>query len=260
MTPGKTAVPYLFTKSGLASLRRFVDCKTLIAFDLDGTLAPIAPEPQGIRMAESTRKELALLTDRAVVAIITGRSKNDARAHLGADPRFLIGNHGAEGLPGWEAREKEFARISRAWEEQLRRFLPSAPDSGIGIENKGPTLSVHYRAALDKAEARSLILRGIDLLVPRPRRIKGKCVENLLPEGAPDKGTAMHCLMRLSGCSRGFYAGDDATDEDVFRLDDEHLFTVRIGRAGGSRARYQLQNQREIGRLLKEINRRLLEA
>ncbi|MBI5604379.1 MAG: trehalose-phosphatase [Deltaproteobacteria bacterium] len=250
-------MPYLFTESGLTDLRRFVDHQTLFAFDLDGTLAPITSDRHGTRVSEATTKELAHLVDRAAVAIITGRSRSDAQARLGIVPRFLVGNHGAEGLPGWETREKKFAGICLAWEKQLRSFLPPADASGISIENKGSTLSVHYRAALDREKAHSLVLRGIDLLIPHPRRIEGKCVENLLPEMAPDKGTAMRCLMGLSGCPKGLYTGDDVTDEDVFRLDSKHLLTIRVGTGGLSLARYQLRNQQEIVRLLKEINHRL---
>ena len=250
-------IPYLFSESGLTALRSFVDRSTLFAFDLDGTLTPIAADPQSILVSEATRKELGLLVTYAPVAVITGRSRSDAQAHLGIVPRLLIGNHGAEGLPGWEAREKEFVDMCVDWERQLSQILLLTDVSGISIENKGTTLSIHYRAARNRRRARSLILKGIDLLVPRPRRVEGKCVENLLPEAAPDKGTAMLYLMDLTKCSKGCYVGDDATDEDVFRLDGNRLFTVRVGTRGVSRAQYELRNQEEIIRLLREINQAL---
>lgn len=248
---------YLFTESGLTALRSYVGRTTLFAFDLDGTLAPIVADPQHILISETTRSELGLLATRASVAIITGRSRDDARAHLGIAPRFLVGNHGAEGLPGWEEREKEFARMCMRWEQQLEKILPPACTPGIRIENKGTTLSIHYRAAPVRREARASILLGIDSLVPRPRRVTGKLVENLLPEDAPDKGAAMLHLLELTRSPKGFYVGDDATDEEVFRLDGDVLLTVRVGRRGTTKARYELRNQRDIIRLLKEINRAL---
>ena len=256
MKPGIT-LPYLFTESGFRDLDRFVDKKTLFAFDLDGTLAPITTDPRTIRISENTQKGLAHLIARADVAIVTGRSRNDARSRLGIVPQFLIGNHGAEGLPGWEARERDFAEISLAWERQLRRLLPLEEISEICIENKGTTLSIHYRAAHNKRQTRVLLLQGIEKLIPRPRRIPGKCVENLLPVTAPDKGTAMRYLLDLSGSSMGLYVGDDATDEEVFRLDGDRLLTIRVGTGSRSRARYRLRKQSEVARLLEEINRRL---
>ncbi len=248
---------YLFTESGLAALRSYVDRRTLFAFDLDGTLAPIAADPQDILVSEATREQLGILGAHASVAIITGRSRGDARAHLGIVPQFLVGNHGAEGLPGWEEQEKGFSQVCMSWEQQLEKILPPEHISGIRIENKGTTLSIHYRAAYSWRKARFLILRVIDSLLPRPRRVTGKLVENLLPENAPDKGAAMLHLLGLTKFPKGFYVGDDATDEEVFRLDGDTLFTVRVGCRGMTAARYELRNQKDTIRLLREINQAL---
>jgi len=38
--------------------------------------------------------------------------------------------------------------------------------------------------------------------------------------------------MNQAGCPKGFFVGDDETDEDVFRLDHESIFTVRVGGGG----------------------------
>jgi trehalose 6-phosphate phosphatase len=249
-----TTARHLFTESGLATLRNFVGPATLFAFDLDGTLAPIADHPQNIVISETARTELRRLITHASVAIITGRSRADAQAHLGIVPQFLVGNHGAEGLPGWEKQEETFSQVSSNWEGQLQKLLPLEHPSGIRLENKGMTLSIHYRGAPHRRKAQSLILRSVGSLVPRPRRVTGKLVENLLPENAPDKGTAILHLLELMKSPKGLYVGDDATDEDVFRLDRDDLFTVRVGRRGITKARYELRNQKDIVRLLKEIN------
>ena len=51
--------------------------------------------------------------------------------------------------------------------------------------------------------------------------------------------------------------GDDATDEEVFRLDRADLLTVRVGQRGMTMARYELRNQKDVLRLLREINQAL---
>ena len=79
------------------------------------------PVPSGFRTP--IRKELTILNEQAVVAVITGRSRQMPRHHLGISPRYLIGNHGAEGLPGWEDREKEFILIANQWQSQLDKLL-----------------------------------------------------------------------------------------------------------------------------------------
>jgi len=245
---------YLFSEAGLAALRRFIDPSILFAFDLDGTLAPIVDDPRCIRVSPTIRRELAVLKERAVVAVITGRSRTDALGHLGVVPHYLVGNHGAEGLPGWEAREREFRTMVAIWERQLCKMFPDAKEKGIVIENKGVSLSLHYRGARDTTGTHSLLLSGIASLIPRPRRMGGKYVENLLPESAPDKGIAIRRIMQEAGCASGFFAGDDVTDEEIFRMPGDRLFGVRVGWRSESRAPYYLRDQQEMAPLLHYIN------
>jgi trehalose 6-phosphate phosphatase len=254
MSTGKLS-SYLFEDASRAALRSFIDRQTLFAFDFDGTLAPISPDPAAIGIPELIRKEFIILNEQAAVAVITGRSCQDARRHLGIAPRYLIGNHGAEGLPGWEDREEDFVRTAKEWQRQLDALLPLEDRTGIVIENKGVTLSIHYRHTGNIRAANDLILHTIDRLVPKPRRVSGKFIENLIPDGAPDKGDALILLMNQAGCLKGFFAGDDETDEDVFRLENENIFTVRVGRRIVSRAHFHLRGQHEIARLLREINK-----
>jgi len=60
--------------------------------------------------------------------------------------------------------------------------------------------------------------------------------------------------MGISGCQKSLFVGDDETDEDVFRLKDENIFTVRVGINPLSNALVYIRGQHEIVRLLLEIN------
>jgi len=247
---------YLFSNVGLHALKTFADASTLFVFDLDGTLAAIVDNPQQIEISTAIKKELTALKTHAAVAILTGRSREDAQRHLGLVPDYLIGNHGAEGLPGWENRLDEFRSQVEGWERQLSALLlaPAGAGTGIFIENKGTSLSIHYRGARDQASSRKLVLRAVDQLEPRPRSMYGIFTVNLLPGEAPDKGSAIIELMRGGGYPKGFFAGDDVTDEDVFRLKVDNLFTVRIGVKRHSEALYYLKGQQEMLLLLRQIN------
>jgi trehalose 6-phosphate phosphatase len=136
----------------------------------------------------------------------------------------------------------------------LEILLPKEIRNGIFLENKGKTFSIHYRHANQVKKSHALILRAIDDLSPQPRRIGGKFIENLIPRDAPDKGMALKLLMQQAGCAKGFFAGDDETDEDVFRIQDNNFFTVRVGVKKSSRAKFYLRDQREVTRLLGELN------
>ena len=245
---------YLLSDGGRQALINFVSRDTLFAFDLDGTPAPIVDDPDKTAVPEEVIAGLEELKKWAYVAIITGRSCEDAKTRMGFIPHRIVGNHGVQGLPGWEAREEEFQKTVCEWEVQLRRSGFIKRDPGIRIENKNLSIAIHYRAVNNPIRVRSMLEHVINSLVPPPRRIGGKYVENLLPEDAPDKGDAFLQLMNLAGRSKGFFVGDDETDEDVFHVAGDEVFSARVGHSLHSRARYYLKHQGEIASMLKIIN------
>ena len=251
---------YLFSPQGRVALAAFVDATTLFAFDLDGTLAPIVPDPAAIVIPEAVRRSLLQLNDLAPLAIITGRSRSDALFHLGFTPRYLVGNHGAEGLPGQESNGEDFIRLCQGWKKQLKMLLPTMASNGILLEEKGETLSLHYRQALDPLNAQALLLGAIAHLNPAPRRVSGKFVENLVPQGAADKGAALEALIKDLACARAIFAGDDVTDEDVFRRNNPAVLGIRVGENPESASHYYLQGQGEMVALLQEILANLQQA
>lgn len=238
---------------GLAFLRSFVDRKTLFAFDLDGTLAPIVSDPSDARIPDPVRDRLEKLCRLGRVVILTGRSIKDARKRLGFEPWLVIGNHGAEGLPHRQGFDVALDFLCGEWELQLRSILPEPERSGIILENKGASLSLHYRGAADPLLAREEILLALRRLRPHPRRISGKFIENILPAGAPLKGEAVRELMLDTCSSKAMFIGDDETDEDVFRLGDPRILGIRVGCELSSSAAWCLDRQESIVFLLDEI-------
>ncbi|MDD2582649.1 MAG: trehalose-phosphatase, partial [Desulfuromonadaceae bacterium] len=223
------------------------------AFDLDGTLAPIVADPAGIAIPDEVRRSMIQLNSMAPVAVITGRSRADALNHLGFIPHCLVGNHGAEGLPGEDAVDQGFVRLCQGWKEQLAALLPDMPTRGISLEDKGATIALHYRHAPDTVKARGDIQDAIACLMPAPRVVSGIFVENITPQDAPHKGAAVEILMGHLGCGRAIFVGDDVTDEDVFRLVNPSILGIRVGRYEESGAGYYLQGQFEMIRLLQKM-------
>jgi len=250
---GEQPMTNLLNAAGRAKLRDVIDSATLFAFDLDGTLAPIVADPDAIKIPADVLKRLTDLNRIAKVAIITGRLQANAREHLGFTPRFLVGNHGAEGLPGCEKLESEFIRLCRDWKKQLLTLLSALDNCGIVLEDKGTTLTLHYRNAIDLERTQLEIIDIIGRLIPSPRRVSGKLVENIVPQQALHKGEALLLIMRHLECSRALYIGDDETDEDVFRLANDSIFGVRVGASAGSAAHYYLRDQGGVGALLDII-------
>ena len=244
---------HLLSPTGRAALRSFVGRGTIFAFDLDGTLSPIVGEPSQAVEPEAIRDRLRKIERLAPLVVVTGRGRADARLRLGFVPRHLVGNHGAEGLPGAAREERGYVRLARRWMTQLHARRPDLHADGVTIEDKGATLSLHYRNAPDSARARRAMLRAMRHLDPPPRRVHGKYVENLMPPGSPDKGDALAAMMRHLGSRRALFVGDDETDEDVFRGGSAAIFGVRVGSKRGSAARAYLREQGEIVPLLDDI-------
>ena len=126
---------YALSPEGRARLDAIVATGALLAFDIDGTLAPIVERPDDARLPDDVQRCLADLARRHDVAIITGRAISDARRMLSFEPRFLIGNHGAEGLPGWRSRSDAFERTVRRWRDALVRS-EGLRRAGVSVEDK----------------------------------------------------------------------------------------------------------------------------
>lgn len=251
---GRVEAAYAFSREGAEALRALRGRRLLAAFDFDGTLAPIALRPEQVTTPPGARAALDRLRGRCVTAVISGRSRDDVLGRLGVTVDFVVGNHGIDGLPGAERETAECVAVSRGWLAQLRGGETlRAVDPGILLEDKGVSLSVHYRQARDAGRALSQLPGLFSQLQPVPRIVTGKMVFNLLPPAAVDKGTAMLRLLELSGAEAGLYVGDDVTDEDVFCLHQPDLLTVRIGRDDASQARLYLRAPSEIPRLIDAL-------
>jgi trehalose 6-phosphate phosphatase len=219
--------------------------RALLAFDFDGTLAPIVRRPGGARLPARTRRLLRALAARRPVAILSGRARPDLLARLDGLPlRFAVGNHGAE----WGAARE---RAGRARNARVAALLAArlAGRPGVVIEDKGLSVAVHFRAAPDRAAAARAVARALRG-VRGVRAFGGKAVVNVLPAGGPDKGVALRRMLRAARAPAALYVGDDLTDEDAFRVRDPRLVAVRVGRARRSAAPWALDRQRDVDALL----------
>ena len=191
--------------------------RAAIFLDVDGVLAPIADRPEDSRVPDETREEVRRLHRRyALVACVSGRTGNDARRLVGIDELTYAGEHGLELEPAAEA-----------WRGAMQAF---ADGVDWPVENKGLTLSFHYRGVRDEEAAEQFLLevaeraRNAGL---RPRF--GRKVLEVRPPIGASKGTAVRTLLDRQGLARALYAGDDATDLDAFHVVGELELGIRVG-------------------------------
>ena len=243
---------HLFGTEGMAQLAATLRRRPLLAFDFDGTLAPIVARPEDARVPQGVAARLQRLAALLPLAVVSGRAVADLRGRLGFNPRYVLGNHGAEGLswPGQEHQHEALASLRQCLHDR-RDDLAAA---GVTVEDKGGSLALHYRLARDREQAVALLETLLHPPRPEWRVFGGKMVVNVTPAAAPDKADAVMALAAHCGAECALFAGDDVNDEPVFVAAPAHWLTVRIGRDDpSSRAMFFLDSHSEMGLLLQRM-------
>jgi trehalose 6-phosphate phosphatase len=207
-----------------------------VGLDYDGTLTPIVARPEDAHLPADAAAALQSLAARGdtTVAILSGRALADVRGRVPVAGAFYAGNHGLEiAGPGVERLHPDAAAATpaiRAAAETLARELAAIP--GAQVEDKGVTLSVHYRRVAPPAQraVRDLAL-GTGQASPGVRCTEGKMVVELRPDVEWHKGEALRFLRSAvpgAAAAPAVFAGDDTTDEDAFRALDGDNYGILV--------------------------------
>jgi trehalose 6-phosphate phosphatase len=193
--------------------------------DIDGTISPIASTPAAAFVIPEAREALrTLVVALPHVAIVTGRTAEDAERMVDLGGVLYIGNHGFERRWQGETRDHSGATKSQTAIEQAlnqieRELLLEELDEGILLENKKLSGAVHYRLA----PAREMIGPRIGAIVAAAaaasdlRMTEGRYVYELRPPITVNKGTAALDLIEDLELKGIIFLGDDVTDVDAFR-------------------------------------------
>ena len=243
---------WVFSRRGTSALTRLSATRSVLAFDLDGTLAPLVSHRDDAQVPPLIASRLRALTHLWPVAVITGRAPEDARARLGFKPRHLYGNHGAQ-RAGQELSNDLATRLDPL-RRQLRDSAPDLHRLGIEVEDKGQSLALHYRAAANPQAARHWLDAFTERLPGEVVAGPGHCVVNLTPSQAANKGHALLQVMRDEGAASAFVIGDDANDEPAFANAPEGSVCVRIGAHDTPTvAGFRLEAQAQVSVLLSML-------
>jgi trehalose 6-phosphate phosphatase len=196
--------------------------QTALLFDLDGTVAPIRPRPEEVGLSPAMRAAIGALPARAgFVAFVSGRALADLERIVAMPGCAFAGNHGME-IRGADG-VVEVAESVRPHLDAVAAFARKVDEerlasAGTWLEDKGVTLSFHYRTAPDQLVARNFL---DDEIAPRAeaaglRVTHGRKVMEVRPPVEVNKGTAVRQLVSRSGCVRAVYFGDDVTDVDAW--------------------------------------------
>jgi trehalose 6-phosphate phosphatase len=188
-------------------------------FDFDGTLAPLAPTPDAVRVPPATLSTLSLLQQTAggAVAVISGRAVQTLDAFLAPLRLCLSGLHGAQWRfgDGILHQIELDPRVTADLAQRLGAIARRHP--GALFEDKSLSFALHYRKVPASGAAIEREVEAVAAAAPAFEVQRGKMVIELKPRGS-SKGAALARFM-LEDTFKGripVMAGDDLTDESAF--------------------------------------------
>lgn len=227
--------------------------------DYDGTLREIADRPQ---QAAPGRRLLALLrriqnSPRLSCAIITGRPVESIRRMLPLEKIWFVGTHGLEICRG-NGRPKTLVPVKRAGAaiQKICAKLLNHINSDFTLENKGASLSLHFRLADEKniGHAKKILHKLVSPYTKSAVLEKhvGKGVVEVCPKGV-HKGLGIDFLLKNTRPADAAVAiGDDRTDENMFRAVRNRGVSIVVGKRK-SAADLRFKNPAQVRNFLRKL-------
>jgi trehalose 6-phosphate phosphatase len=244
-------------------LRRFAIAKrVLVALDFDGTISPIARTPEAARVSPRAARaieRLRALGDPGLrLALVSGRRVVDLE-RLAPPVDLRIGLHGFEIQEESAPLQMPFdTRKSDAALDELRTRLEPLHALGARIEDKQQSIAVHVRG-LD-AERAPVAGEAFAKLVDDLRKagapvnaLMGKAVIEARPAEA-SKARALARFVEAPVGSRLVFAGDDATDEEVFAAFPAELTVAVFEIERPTAARTRVRSPDEVAAMLEAFH------
>lgn len=235
----------------------------LLLLDYDGTLVGFRARADS---AEPDEDLIELLTDLHAdesnsVVVISGRDHGTLEKWLNETGVDLVAEHGAR----MRSRDGRWTTHDEGgtqdWQEEIRPVMEVYVDRtpGAYLEDKGSALVWHYR----RAEPELGSLRSKELIDTLEAYLSNTTLHVMqgdkvieVKESSVNKGRAAQRWLRQDGDYDFVLAiGDDVTDEDLFAVLPEDSYSIKVGRAQQSKARYYLRDAAQVRSLLEELRR-----
>jgi trehalose 6-phosphate synthase/phosphatase len=241
--------------------RRFATAaQRALLLDYDGTLREIMRDPDH---AVPTREIKELLRDLAglpgtEVHVVSGRRWQTLQAWFGGLPLSLCAEHGfmarPRGAQAWEAQEV----VDLSWMREIRDLLERVTDEVPGslIEPKNCSIAWHYRMAdFDYGVWRARELLGLleHYLKGKPVHVlHGNRVLEIRARGVDKGAYVRRATSRLPAGAFLLCAGDDQTDEDMYKALPPEAVTINVGGGRGGH-RFVIETPLRLRALLRRL-------
>ncbi len=218
---------------------KFASAKKIACFiDYDGTLREFVDDP---KMASPTKQIISLLKQlqkcsRVDTYIISGRKAENLSEWFGDYNFTLVGEHGYRyrqaGTDQWKLLADSF---DTSWKKQVievfNQYAGTTP--GSFVEEKISAVVWHYRRSdpeFGKLKAQQLISSLSEMMTNMPVEVHhGKKIVEVTSMQV-NKGVALMKLTRGKKYDVILCAGDDQTDESMFRIENDKLLKIKVGK------------------------------
>ncbi|XP_050434865.1 uncharacterized protein LOC126842056 isoform X1 [Adelges cooleyi] len=239
--------------------------KIVLFLDYDGTLTPIVESPEMAIIPDETKNVLQTLAGmpNVKIAIISGRGLGDLKNMIGVEGLTYAGNTGLD-ISFPDGGEFKYP-ISEKDQEKLKKLIETLQAQlckhSDWVEDKGPTLTYHYRAAPEVLHAK-LMERARHLILDAGFKAgNAHCAIEIIPSNVEwDKGQAALYILNKFFPENWreiaiIYVGDDVNDEYAMEALAFTGVTFRVAETDNfdTFAQYRLPNPKSVLDMLKWV-------
>jgi trehalose 6-phosphate phosphatase len=214
----------------LQRIRPALDGRLLLATDFDGTISRLGMNLWRSSVLPAAQRSLRSLAgaDDTTVAFISGRTVADLAGRVGVGGAIYHGDHGAEWATAVRGFRPSRLRIEhepvdpavQAVVDRLKEDVPPLiGEDWLALEDKGSSLTFHFRRAPDVDAARARVRAAVAAvddqgLLDQPGGIR---MWEVRPPGATVKRQALARLITEHRPDLVVMLGDDRNDVEAFR-------------------------------------------
>lgn len=214
----------------LERVRPALEGHLLLATDFDGTISRLGMNLWRSSVLPAAQRALRSLAaaDDTTVAFISGRTVADLAGRVRVGRAIYHGDHGAEwatAVRGFRPRRLriEHEPVDPAVQAMVDRLKEGVPpmvnEDWLALEDKGSSLTFHFRRAPDVDAARARVRAAVEAiddegLLDQPGGIR---MWEIRPPGATVKRQALERLIGEHQPDMVVMLGDDRNDVEAFR-------------------------------------------
>lgn len=189
--------------------------------DMDGTVSHIVDVPDQAQITSRNKALLAELHEHlSLTAVVSGRAAADVSQRVGLPQLVYVGNHGFEWLRDGEINIAPEVAQYRPSLESVFQIAQERQIDGMRVEDKGATLSIHYRQTADPIAVQTIFEPLLTDLAEQHQLnlFQGRMVFEVRPPLEINKGTVFHQLVGHYQLDAAIFMGDDTTDADALLM------------------------------------------